>query len=96
MNRVRREQLEYLGPRSFFTGENSFFVESFDPLVQGDTRETDVLLDRFIKYRAAAGRPMTRREFADAFRYTNAMGGYGPKVAESITARARRHLEARP
>ena len=69
------------------------FIERFDPLVQGDKGETDVLLDRYIAYRAAAGRPVSRKEFVDAFRYTKAMGGYGPKVARSIAARARRHLE---
>ena len=55
-----------------------------------------MLLDRYIAYRTAAGHPVSRREFADAARYTKAIGGYGPKVAESIAARARRHLEARP
>ena len=69
------------------------FIERFDPLVQGDKGETDVLLDRYIAYRAATGRPVSRKEFVDAFRYTKAMGGYGPKVAKSIAARARRHLE---
>ena len=69
------------------------FIERFDPLVQGTKGETDVLLDRYIAYRAATGRPVSRKEFVDVFRYTKAMGGYGPKVAKSIAARARRHLE---
>jgi hypothetical protein len=51
-----------------------------------------VLRDRYIAYRAAAGHPMSRKEFVDAFRYTKAMGGYGTKVAKAIAARARRHL----
>jgi hypothetical protein len=67
------------------------FIERFDPLVQGDKGETDVLLDRYIAYRAATGRPVSRKEFVDAIRYTKAMRGYGPKVAKSIAARARRH-----
>jgi hypothetical protein len=52
-----------------------------------------VLRDRYIAYRAAAGRPVSRKEFVEVFRYTKAMRGYGPKVAKSIAARARRHLK---
>jgi RNase P/RNase MRP subunit POP5 len=52
-----------------------------------------VLRDRYIAYRAAAGRPVSRKEFVDAIRYTKAMRGYGPKVATAIAARARRHLK---
>ena len=32
------------------------FIERFDPLVQGDKGATDVLLDRYIAYRAATSR----------------------------------------
>jgi len=59
--------------------QNSFFIERFDPLVQGDKGETDVLLDRYIAYRAVTGRPVSRKEFVDAFRYTKAMGAMGPR-----------------
>ncbi|MCZ6709484.1 MAG: hypothetical protein O7B25_03895 [Gammaproteobacteria bacterium] len=47
-----------------------------------------MFLDRYIAYRAATGKPMTRRELLDAARYMVAISGYGPKVAESIAARA--------
>ena len=55
------------------------FIERFDPLVQGDKGETDVRLDRYVAYRAATGRPVSRKEFVDAFRYTKAMGAMGPR-----------------
>ena len=89
LNTVGHERLEYIAPRSFFHRENSFFIEQFDPLITGASGRSDVLLDRYIAYRAATGKPMTRRELLDAARYARAMGGYGPKVAKSIAARAR-------
>jgi len=88
LNSIGHERLEYIAPRSFFRRENSFFIERFDPLIKGTSSRSDVFLDRYIAYRAAAGNPITRRELLDAARYTAAMGGYGPNVAKSITARA--------
>ena len=90
LNRIGHERLEYWGPRTFFTRENSFFIEERDPLVQGVTEETDILFEHYRAYREAAGRPLTFREFEAAARYAQAMGGYGPRVAQSIAARARR------
>ncbi len=90
LNRARHERLEYMGPRNFFVDTDSFFIEPFDPLIQGVTEQTDVLLDRYIAYRAATGHPLTRKEFEEAARYAAEMGGYGPKVAEAIAVRARR------
>ncbi len=54
------------------------------------TEQTDVLLDRYIAFRAATGHPLTRKEFEEAARYSAEMGGYGPKVAKAIAVRARR------
>ncbi|MGA1794220.1 MAG: fused MFS/spermidine synthase [bacterium] len=89
MNTVGHQRLEYMAARSFFLREDSFFIERFDPFVQGVTEETDVLLDRYIVYRAAAGDPVSQAEFDDAARYASAIGGYGPQVARWITMRAR-------
>ena len=90
LNRFGYERLEYWGPRSFFSGESSFFIENYDPLVQGVTEKTDILFDRYRAYRDAAGHPLTFREFEATARYALSMGGYGSKVAKSIVARARR------
>ena len=89
-NRIGHERLEYWGPRSFFSRVNSFFIEEHDPLVQGVTEETDILFEHYRVYREAAGRPLTFREYEAAARYAQTMGGYGPRVAQSIAARARR------
>ncbi len=89
LNTVGHERLEYMAPRSFFHRDNSFDLERFDPLIKGTSSRSHVLLDRYIAYRAATWNPMTRRELLDAARYAAAMGGYGPKVAKSIAARAR-------
>jgi hypothetical protein len=91
LNTMAHEQLQYSGPRSFFSRENSFFIEPFDPLVQGVKEETDVLLDRYIAYRKSVGRPVSHQEFTQAIRYTRGMGGYGQKVARSIAIRARKY-----
>jgi spermidine synthase len=92
LNTRGHEHLEYMGPRSFFLRENSFFIEQFDPLVQGVKEETDVYLDRYIAYREAAGDPVSRKEFMDSIRYVKTIGGYGDKVAGSIGFRARKQL----
>jgi spermidine synthase/MFS family permease len=91
LNRVGHERLEYWGPRTFFSRVNSFFIEEHDPLVQGVTEETDILFEHYRAYREDAGRPVTFREFEAAARYAQTMGGYGPQVARSIAARARRY-----
>ncbi len=90
LNTVGHQRLEYMATRSLFHGEDSLFLDKFDPLVQGVEEETDILLDRYIAYRAAAGHPMPREEFEAAARYAAAMRGYGPAIATSIAARARR------
>jgi hypothetical protein len=94
LNTMRHEQLQYSGPRSFFSRENSFVIEPFDPLIQGSKGGTDILLDRYIAYRSAAGRPVSRQEIFDAVRYVKSMGGYGDKVARSIASR--RTLRVQP
>ena len=69
LNRFRSERLEYWGPRSFFSGESSFFIEDYDTLLQGLTEKTDILFDRYQAYREAAGHPLTFREFQAVARY---------------------------
>ena len=88
LNTVGHQRLEYMAPKSFFRRDNSFMLDSFDPLVKGES-QSDVLLDRYITYRATTGKPMTQAELRDAAIYANSMGGYGPNVAKSIMARAR-------
>lgn len=90
LNRVRHEHLEYAGPRNFFSRNNSFYIEQRDPLVQGTPGTSDILFDRYQAFREADGRPLTLEEFQAAVRYAQGMRGYGPKVAQSIIARAER------
>ena len=92
LNTIGHERLEYIGPRTFFEQTSSFYVERFDPLIQVVEEETDVLLDRYIAYRAASGSPMSRREFAEARRYVESFTGYGARLAKSIEMRAERAL----
>jgi hypothetical protein len=76
-----------MAPRSFFLRENSLYLDGFDPLVKGVATKTDLMLDRYIAYRAEVGNPMTRKELIEAARYAESMGGYGRQVAKSIAAR---------
>jgi len=92
LNTIGHERLEYMGPRSFFARESSFFIERFDPVIRGVEEETDVLLDRYIAYRAASGSPMSRRELTEARRYAESLDGYGTEIARWIEMRAERAL----
>ena len=92
LNTVGHERLEYAGPRSFFARASSFFIERFDPLVQGVEEETDVLLDRYIAYRAASGAPISIGELTEARRYVESFGGYSTEIAKSIEMRAKRAI----
>ena len=92
LNTVGHERLEYAGPRSFFARASSFFIERFDPLVQGVEEETDVLLDRYIAYRAASGAPISIGELTEVRRYVESFGGYSTEIAKSIEMRAKRAI----
>jgi hypothetical protein len=87
LNTVGRQRLEYMAPRSFFLRENSLYLDSFDPLIRGVAKKTDLMLDRYIAYRAEVGNPMSQKELVDAARYAVSMGGYGRQIAKSIVAR---------
>jgi spermidine synthase len=87
LNTVGHQRLEYMAPRSFFLRENSLYLDGLDPLVKGVPKKTDLMLDRYIAYRAEVGNPITRKELVDAARYAVSMGGYGRQVAKSIFAR---------
>jgi len=89
LNTVGHQRLEYMAPRSFFLGENSLYLDRFDPLIRGVAKKTDLMLDRYIAYRAEVGNPISRKELVDAARYAVSMGGYGRQVAKSIVARIR-------
>jgi len=84
---VGHQRLEYMAPRSFFLRENSLYLDRFDPLIRGVAKKTDLMLDRYIAYRAEVGNPMSKKELVDAARYAASMGGYGRQVAKSIVAR---------
>ena len=88
VNTVEHQRLEYMAPRSFFQRDNSFLLEQYDPLIKGTPARNEILLDRYISYRAMTDEPMTRLELTAAARYTHKMGGYGPTVASAISARA--------
>jgi spermidine synthase/MFS family permease len=87
LNTVGRQRLEYAAPRSFFSGENSFVLDGFDPLIQGEPPANELLLDRYLSHRAARGDPVSDETLIEAARYAQGMGGYGGKVARSILAR---------
>jgi len=87
LNTVGHQRLEYMAPRSFFLRENSLYLDGFDPLIRGVAKKTDLMLDRYIAYRAEVGNPMSQKELVDAARYAASMGGYGRQVAKSIAAR---------
>ena len=89
LNTVEHQRLEYMAPRSFFQREISVYLDGFDPLIKGVPKKTDLMLDRYIAYRAAVGNPISKKELVDAARYAVSIGGYGPKVAKSIAARIR-------
>ena len=57
INTVGHQRLEYEAPRSFLEGEDSFFLEQFDPLVQGRRPPQDILLDHYLAYRSRRGEP---------------------------------------
>jgi hypothetical protein len=90
LNTVGHERLEYATPRSMFKGEDSMFFDRSDPLIQGVDLDSDILLDRYIAYRLAVGRPMSRQDFEETARYTETMLGYGSEVSKAIMARAER------
>ena len=87
VNTVEHQQLEYMAPRSFFQHDNSFLLEQYDPLIKGTSARDEILLDRYISYRATADAPMTRTELTAAAGYTHHMGGYGPTIATAIITR---------
>ena len=89
LNTVEHQRLEYMAPRSFFLREISLYLDGYDPLIKGVPKKTDLMLDRYIAYRAEVGNPISRKELVDAARYNVSIGGYGPKVAKSIAARIR-------
>ena len=88
INTVGHQRLEYEAPRSFLEGEDSFFLEQFDPLVQGRRPPQDILLDHYLAYRSRRGEPVAARELKDAADYFDTIGGYGSVVAAQLRRRA--------
>ncbi len=83
LNTARHQRLEYQAPRSFFEGVNSDFLQRNDPLLRGTGSSSDILLDRYVAYRASEGEPVRRSEFADAARL------YKHALDKAFVARAR-------
>ena len=87
LNTAGHQRLEYMAARSFFLKQNTLYFDRLDPLVQGRSTHTDILLDRYIAYRQASGSPVSRQELVDTVSYAMTLRGYGPTVARSIGAR---------
>jgi spermidine synthase len=84
LNTLAHRRLEYSAPRAAFTGEGSHLIQRGDPLFLGKGPHTDVFLDGYATYRAAAGDPISRREYSDVARR------YSGRVAAVINSRAMR------
>lgn len=91
LNHVARERLQYSGPRALFAGTDSFFFEERDPFLSppagAPPGATQSLYDRYRRYRAQVGRPLTEAEVEDAARFAGTRGDAGAAVAKAIRAR---------
>jgi spermidine synthase len=62
VNTTAHQRLQYLAPRTLFSGEGTDFLQSLDPLYQGVTEPSDTLLDQYISFRAASEEPVSVNE----------------------------------
>jgi spermidine synthase len=86
-NTESRQRLEYAAPRSYFLGENSFFVERRDPLLLNKPPPTGLMIDEYRDWRRVAGRPVGDHELDQAALYSEQQGGYGSYVARAMRSR---------
>jgi len=87
------ERLRYEAPAALFAGTNSYFFEERDPLLRpppdaAGRAGSTLLLDRYIAFRNAQGRPLTRADFEAAGKYAAAEGGYSDAMLDALLARA--------
>ena len=87
LNTLARERLQYSAPRSLFYDQSSTFFDDHDPLVQGASIGSDLLLDRYITYRSGKSRPVSISEFEQALNYTASLPYYGREVTGSLLLR---------
>jgi len=89
LNTMGNMRLEYAAPRSYFLDVNSDLVSRFDPLFQRAEGRTDLLLDRYIDYRAALGDPVRQEELVAAARYAGRKGKIGMAIGIATFNRAK-------
>ena len=90
LNRVHHQRLEYESLRAAFLGEFSELVPRFNPLLEAGATDTDVLLDRYIAFRATTDEPIRNDELAEAAMHMSALGEHAEQVRASLLARAER------
>ncbi|MGH7788442.1 MAG: spermidine synthase, partial [Candidatus Binatia bacterium] len=78
LNSVAHPRLEFAAPRAMFEHQASFLLEQLDPLINADVHDDALLLDRYLAFRRAAGRPVEPNELEAAAAYAAQIGGYGP------------------
>jgi spermidine synthase len=95
VNTFDHQVVQYAAARTLFAGESSYlcerldgFLTGFDPASLEAPTESAVLVDRYIAFRRTAGRPVSPDELEQAARYAEAGGGYGPRIARALRARA--------
>jgi spermidine synthase len=92
VNTVAHERLRYAAPRALFSGWNSFFVETQDPLLldplpPGTTAQAS-LFEQYVSWRAGRGDPMRAAEYETVADWIEPRSGYGPALATRLRARA--------
>jgi hypothetical protein len=95
VNTFDRQVVQYVAPRTLFRGESSYlceqldaFLTRFDPDSLESPAPDAALVDRYIAHRRRTGRPITTEELELAARYAALGGGYGPRIARALRARA--------
>jgi spermidine synthase len=75
INVLAREQLQYRGPRALFAGVDSFFIEHRDPYIHAGADLSSTLFARYLRYRAAQGRPLSHEDIEAVADYAAKRGG---------------------
>jgi tetratricopeptide (TPR) repeat protein len=90
LNRLNHQRLEYESLRAMFRGEFSELVQRFNPLLDAGAADSDVLLDRYLAYRAGTGEPVRREELGEAALHMSTLGAHAEEIRRSLLARAER------
>ncbi len=64
LNTVAHPRLEHAAPRNFFRRTSADLVQRLDPLRNGQIEASDVLLDRYARYREQQGEPIRWSELS--------------------------------